>query len=88
MHDKRKVEVFSAGCPVCRDAVRLVERTACPSCEVRVLDMREPAVAAQAADVGVRSLPAVAVDGRLAACCAGAGVDEAGLRAAGVGAAR
>ncbi|MBI5136062.1 MAG: hypothetical protein HZA24_01875 [Nitrospirae bacterium] len=85
MTDKRRVEVFSAGCPVCEEAVRLVERLACPACAVSVLDMRAPAVAAKAADLGVRALPAVAVDGRLAQCCAGAGVDEARLRAAGVG---
>ena len=33
--------------------------------------------------LGVRSVPAVAIDGRLADCCAGRGIDEASLRAAG-----
>ncbi|CAG9184730.1 hypothetical protein LMG23992_05319 [Cupriavidus laharis] len=85
MTAKRKVEVFSAGCPVCADAVALVRSLACASCEVDVLDMRDSAVAQRAKALGVRSVPAVAIDGQLASCCAGRGVDEASLRAAGLG---
>jgi glutaredoxin 3 len=82
---KRTIEVFSAGCPVCEETVQLVNRIACPSCEVTVLDMREAAVASRAKSLGVRSVPAVAVDGKLADCCAGRGPSEALLRAAGLG---
>jgi glutaredoxin 3 len=42
-------------------------------------------VAKRAKALGIRSLPAVVVDGKLAACCVGRGVDEAALKAAGVG---
>ena len=85
MNAKRKVEVFSAGCPVCNDVIDLVNRTACPSCEVSVLDMRDSRVAARAKALGIRSVPAVAIGGVLADCCAGRGPDEAALRAAGLG---
>ena len=85
MTRKRKIEVFSAGCPACDDTVRLVERIACPSCEVTVLDMNDPAIADRAKELGVRSVPAVVVDGAPAGCCSGRGPDEAGLRASGVG---
>lgn len=85
MNAKRKIEVFSAGCPVCDETVSLVERIACPSCEVTVLDMKNPEVAERAKSLGVRSVPAVAVNGKLAGCCAGRGPDEAALRAAGLG---
>lgn len=85
MTTKRKVEVFSAGCPACQETVKLVESLACPSCEVQVLDMNDPAVAGRAKELGVRSVPAVAIDGQLAGCCAGRGPDEAALRAAGLG---
>ncbi len=50
-----------------------------------MLDMTDRAVAARARQVGVRTVPAVVVDGRLADCCAGRGPDEAALRAAGLG---
>ena len=85
MAEKRTVEVFSAGCACCDDTVKMVESVACPSCDVTVLDMRDPAVASRARELGVRSVPAVAVDGVLAGCCAGRGPAEADLRAAGIG---
>jgi glutaredoxin 3 len=88
MAAKRKIEVFSAGCPACEETVRLVNRIACPSCEVTVLDMKKPEVANRAKGLGIRSVPAVVIDDKLADCCAGRGPDEATLRSAGVGQAR
>ena len=85
MNPKRKIEIFSAGCPACEETIALVNSTACPCCEVEILDMRRPAVASKAKSYGIRSIPAVVVDGKLADCCAGRGVEEASLRAAGVG---
>jgi hypothetical protein len=85
MARKRQIEIFSAGCPVCKEVITRVKDLACPSCEVTVLDMHSPANARRAETLGVRSLPAVAVDGKLADCCAGRGPDEAALRAAGLG---
>lgn len=84
---KNNVEVFSAGCGVCDEAVALVEKLACGSCDVVVRDMRQPEVAAKAKRYGVRSIPAVAVNGVLATCCASGGIQESSLRAAGIGAA-
>ena len=85
MAAKRKIEVFSAGCPVCEETVRLVHQVACPSCEVTVLDMKNHAVASRAKNLGIRSVPAVLINGKLADCCAGRGPEEATLRAAGLG---
>jgi len=85
MSAKRKIEVFSAGCPACEETIELANREACSSCEVSVLDTNQPAVAERAKNLGVRSVPAVAIDGKLADCCAGRGTDKATFRAAGVG---
>lgn len=85
MAEKRKIEVFSAGCPACEQTVQLVRRIACPSCEVTVLDMRKPGVATHAHSLGIRSVPAVVIDGKLADCCTGRGPEEAALRSAGIG---
>ncbi len=82
----RKIEVFSAGCSVCDDTVALINRIACPSCEVFILDMHKSEAAEKARRYGIRSVPAVVVDGKLADCCAGRGPDERQLRAAGIGA--
>jgi glutaredoxin len=85
MTDKRKIEVFSAGCPVCEDAVKIVNSIACPSCEVSVLDMKQPEVSEKAKKLGIHAVPAVAIDGKLADCCCGCGLDEAKLKAEGLG---
>ena len=41
MTAKRKIEVFTAGCPACDDTIALVNRMACPSCEIEILDMNQ-----------------------------------------------
>lgn len=82
---KRKIEIFSAGCPACEETIKLVNSVACPSCEVSVLDMKDSKVAGRAKSLGVRSVPAVVIDGKLADCCAGRGPDERTLKAAGLG---
>ena len=85
MNSKRKVDVFSAGCPVCEDAVDLVQNLACPSCDVTVLDINDPDVAHREQTLGIRSIPAVVINEKLADCCAGRGVREDVLRAQGLG---
>ncbi len=85
MDVKRRVDIYSAGCPACREAEELVRSLGCPSCEVHVLDMKDEAVASRARKLGIRSVPAVVVDGKVADCCTGGGPDEATLREAGIG---
>lgn len=85
MSNKRKIEVFSAGCPACQETIDLVNQVACPSCEVSILVMNDSAVASRAKGLGIRSVPAVVIDGKLADCCARRGPDESILRQAGVG---
>lgn len=85
MTTKRQIEVFSAGCPACQDAITMVQNIACPSCEVTVLDMNDAHVASRAKSLGIGSVPAVVIDSKLADCCTGRGPDEATLRTAGLG---
>jgi hypothetical protein len=85
MNAKRRIEIFSARCPVCEETVELVNRVACPSCDVTVLDMQGPEVARRAKSLGLRSVPAVVIDGALAECCAWRGPVETTLRDAGLG---
>ena len=85
MSHKRMIEVFSAGCAACEETIEMVRSIACSSCEITVLDMRDARVAGRAKALGIRSVPAVVIDGKLAGCCADRGVDTATLRAAGLG---
>ena len=85
MAKTRKIEVFSAGCAVCEETIALINKIACPSCEVEILDMHKPEVAKKAQQYGIRSVPAVAINGKLADGRMGKGPDEGQLRAAGIG---
>jgi glutaredoxin len=82
---KRKIEIFSAGCTICKDAVNLVNKLSCDSCEVSVLDMNKPDIAERAITLGITSVPTIVIDGKVAECCAEKGPDETTLRAAGIG---
>lgn len=85
MVTERKIEIFSAGCAVCEQAIDQVRDAACPSCDIIILDMRDKSVAERAERLGIRSVPAVVIDGSLADCCAGREPDMATLRQAGLG---
>ena len=80
----RNVEVFSAGCPCCLEAIAAVRAAACPSCSIEVRNMNDPDVAAEAKRLGIARVPAVAIDGKLAGCCDGA-IDLDELRKMGLG---
>jgi hypothetical protein len=86
MSQKRNVEVFTAGCICCDEAVALVKRIACSSCEVTIHNMKRESSAKRAKDLGIKRVPTVAIDGKVADCCVG-GVNEQTLRAAGFGSA-
>lgn len=82
MAARKRVEIFSAGCGTCKETIELVKRLAGGSHEVIVHDMHKADVAKKAKEHGVRSVPTVVIDGKLASCCAGRGPDEHVLRAA------
>ena len=89
MAHRKRVEVFTAGCPVCDDVVGLVKRLACESCEVLVYDLNEPCESGVCLEkvktYGINRIPAVVVDGRHSDCCVADPVTAEGLRAAGIG---
>lgn len=81
---KRQVEVFTAGCAVCDPAVQLVQAAACPDCEVVVYNLHEEG-SDKAQEYGLKTVPAVVIDGVICNCCDSKGVNEADLREAGLG---
>jgi predicted thioredoxin/glutaredoxin len=70
---KRKIEIFTANCPVCDPVVKLVNELTCGSCDVTVYDLvklcDDKACINKAKEYGVTRVPAVAVDGKLLNCC-------------------
>lgn len=85
MKNTRIIEIFSAGCPVCNESIESIKKLACLSCEVHILDMHDKKVAEKARKFGVRSVPAVAIDGKLAECCSSRGIDLEILMREGLG---
>lgn len=85
----RRVEVFTAGCPVCDDAVRLVKSLVCPSCELQIFNLREGCgtneCREKARRYGITAVPAVAVNGVLLDCCRRERITADRLKAAGIG---
>jgi len=87
---KRIVEVFTAGCPLCDETVKLVKELVCPNCELQVYDLREGCVTNEyrerVAQYGINRVPAVVVNGKLAECCQNQQpVSRESLVAAGIG---
>ena len=82
MPQRKKIEIFSAGCSSCSETVELVKRIAGATHDVEILDMHQAPIAAQAKRHGIRTLPAVVIDGKLAGCCAERGPDQTVLREA------
>jgi len=63
MTAKKKIEVFSAGCSTCKETIELVKRIAGSSHDVVIHDVHQSEVASKAKHYGVRSVPAIVVDG-------------------------
>jgi len=87
---KRKVEIFTSGCPICESTVDLVNKLACPSCEIIIYDLNKDnkkETRNKATAYGIERIPAVAVNEKLLECCDMSSVSENILRQAGVGSA-
>ncbi len=86
---KRKVEVFTAGCPICHNTVEMVKSVVCPSCDLQIYNLREGCATNECRDkarrYGITAVPAVAVNGVLLDCCRREPITTDRLRAAGVG---
>lgn len=86
----RNVEVFTAGCYLCDEALKMVRELACENCDVQVHDLRGEYATnesrAKATNYGIHRVPAVVVDGKLVDCCVPqTPVSLEALRKAGVG---
>ncbi|MGH9123294.1 MAG: thioredoxin family protein [Acidimicrobiales bacterium] len=83
--ERRRVEVFSAGCATCRRTIDRLREQIDSRHEIVIQDMSDAEVAKRADALGIRTVPAVVVDGSLLSCCANTGPTLQGLQAAGLG---
>ncbi|HEX9782348.1 MAG TPA: thioredoxin family protein [Opitutaceae bacterium] len=66
MEKTRKIEVFTAGCPLCNETLERV-RTAVAACGCEVVERRctDTECCDDAKNYGVRAMPSVIVDGEV-----------------------
>ena len=82
---KRRVEIFSAGCNTCQRTIDQLREHIDERHEIVVRDMHDDNGAAEEAEAyGIRTVPAVVVDGFLLACCKNKGPTLQELHAAGL----
>jgi glutaredoxin 3 len=82
---KRRVEIFSAGCKTCQTTIDQLREHIDERHEIVVRDMHNDEGAAEAAEAfGIRTVPAVVVDGFLLACCKNKGPTLRELQGAGL----
>jgi glutaredoxin 3 len=62
---RRQVEIFSAGCPLCEQTIHLIQRVAGDLCDITIFRVRSDSATMRARALGIRSFPAVVVDGEL-----------------------
>jgi glutaredoxin 3 len=61
----RQIEIFSTGCAFCVETIVLIRRLTAGCCEIVVRNVREEEPADRARKLGLRSFPAVVVDGEV-----------------------
>ena len=66
MANRRRIEVFSAGCPLCNETLELV-KNAVTDCGCEVIERRCTGTECcdEAKQYGVKAMPTVVVDGRI-----------------------
>ena len=85
MSEKRRVEVFTAGCPVCQGVVDMVNEMACTHCDITIYNLNNDEGVDEAKAYGVTAVPSIAVNGHLLECCKRGPITKKELQAAGIG---
>ena len=87
--NKRRIEVFTAGCPVCNPVVDLVKSFADEEYnEITIYDLVKQCeikeCVSKVEEYGIKRLPAIAVNGQLLSCCNNNGITKEDLLNAGI----
>lgn len=61
----KKIEVFTADCPLCKDTLELIRKEVCSECEVIERRCSQDECCEPAKSYGVKAVPTVVVDGKI-----------------------
>lgn len=88
MMNKGKIEIFTAGCPICIPVVERVNAIAKYNYEVLTYDlvneMDSEICLTKVEAYGIKRLPAIVFNGKLLQCCQGQEISNVDLMAAGI----
>jgi len=64
---KHTIEVFTSGCLLCQDTVKIVKEAKCPECTLTEFNiLKKTEYLEKARKHGVKAVPSIVVDGKLA----------------------
>ncbi|MBI1342441.1 MAG: glutaredoxin [Terrimonas sp.] len=70
---KQKIEIFTAGCPVCDPVVNLVKETISDNSDIIIYDLvkqcEEKTCIQKMSVYGINRVPSIVVNGKLLECC-------------------
>lgn len=61
----RRIEVFTADCPLCRDTLKIIKQVKCPECEVIERRCSGEVCCEPAKGYDIKSVPTIVVDGKI-----------------------
>lgn len=62
----KRIEVFTADCPLCKDTLEIIKKEACRECEIIERKCTGGECCQPAKDYGIKAVPTVVVDGKIA----------------------
>lgn len=61
----RRIEVFTANCPLCKDTFRAIKQISCAECEIIERRCSGEVCCEPAKGYGIKAVPTVVVDGKI-----------------------
>lgn len=61
----KRIEVFTADCPLCKDTLELIKKEACSECEIIERRCSGDECCEPAKSYGIRAVPTVVADGKI-----------------------
>lgn len=85
MNTTRKIDIYTAGCSICDQTEEMVRSIACSDCTIEVHNINQKEAAEKAESLGIRSIPAIVINGELASCCVNSTRNAETLKSLGIG---
>lgn len=61
----KRIEVFTANCPLCKDTLELIKKEACSECEIIERRCSGDECCQPAKDYRIKAVPTIVVDGKI-----------------------